>query len=106
MKKQIRVLLADDHAIVRDGIRSLLKTQPDIEVVGEANNGRDAVSKAEALQPDVVLMDLVMPGMDGIEAIGLIVDGQPDSGAHQLFCRGQGVSGDQSRCHGLPAQGL
>jgi NarL family two-component system response regulator LiaR len=79
MKKQIRVLLADDHAIVRDGIRSLLKTQPDIEVVGEANNGRDAVSKAEALQPDVVLMDLVMPGMDGIEAIGLIVDGQPAS---------------------------
>ena len=79
MKQVIRVLLVDDHAIVRDGIRSLLKTQPDIEVVGEANNGRDAVSKAEALQPDVVLMDLVMPGMDGIEAIGLIVDGQPAS---------------------------
>jgi len=79
MKKPIRVLLVDDHAIVRDGIHSLLKTQPDIEVVGEASNGRDAVSKAESLQPDVVLMDLVMPGMDGIEAIRLIVDGQPDS---------------------------
>jgi NarL family two-component system response regulator LiaR len=79
MKKPIRVLLVDDHAIVRDGIRSLLKTQPDIEVIGEASNGRDAVSKAEALQPDVVLMDLVMPGTDGIEAIRLIVDGQPES---------------------------
>jgi len=79
MKKPIRVLLVDDHAIVRDGIHSLLKTQPDIEVVGEAGNGRDAVSQAESLQPDVVLMDLVMPGMDGIEAIRLIVDGQPDS---------------------------
>jgi NarL family two-component system response regulator LiaR len=79
MKKLIRVLLVDDHAIVRDGIRSLLKTQPDIEVVGEANNGQDAMSMAESLQPDVVLMDLVMPGMDGIEAIRRIVDGQPES---------------------------
>jgi NarL family two-component system response regulator LiaR len=79
MKKPIQVLLVDDHAIVRDGIRSLLKTQPDIEVVGEANNGQDAVSMAESLQPDLVLMDLVMPGMDGIEAIRRIVDGQPES---------------------------
>jgi len=79
MKKPIRILLADDHAIVRDGIRSLLKTQPDVEVVGEASNGRDAVSMAETLRPDVVLMDLVMPGMDGIEAIRLIVDSQPES---------------------------
>jgi DNA-binding NarL/FixJ family response regulator len=79
MKQTIRVLLVDDHAIVRDGIRALLRTQPDIEVAGEANNGRDAVSMAESLQPDVVLMDLVMPGMDGIEAIRHIVDGQPAS---------------------------
>ena len=79
MKEVIRVLLVDDHAIVRDGIRSLLKTQAGIEVVGEAGNGQDAVSMAETLRPDVVLMDLVMPGMDGIEAIHLIVDGQPDS---------------------------
>ena len=61
MKKPIRVLLVDDHAIVRDRIRSLLKTQPDIEVAGEASNGRDAMSLAESLRPDVVLMDLVKP---------------------------------------------
>jgi NarL family two-component system response regulator LiaR len=79
MKKPIRVLLVDDHTIVRDGIRSLLKTQPDIEVAGEASNGRDALSMAESLRPDVVVMDLVMPGMDGIEAIRLIVDGRPES---------------------------
>jgi NarL family two-component system response regulator LiaR len=79
MKKPIRVLLVDDHAIVRDGIRSLLKTQPDIEVVGEADNGQAAVSMVGNLEPDVVLMDLVMPGMDGIEAIRRIVDGRPES---------------------------
>jgi NarL family two-component system response regulator LiaR len=75
----IRVLLVDDHAIVRDGLCAVLKLQPDIEVVGEADNGRDAVSMAQSLRPDVVLMDLVMPGMDGIEAIRLIVDGRPES---------------------------
>ena len=79
MKKPIRILLVDDHAIVRDGIRSLLKTQPDIEVVGEAEDGQAAVAMAGSLAPDVVLMDLVMPGMDGIEAIRRIVDGRPES---------------------------
>jgi NarL family two-component system response regulator LiaR len=79
MKKPIRVLLVDDHAIVRDGLNALLKLLPDIEVVGEADNGRDAVSLAESLEPDVVLMDLVMPGMDGIEAIRRIIDGRPES---------------------------
>ena len=75
----IRVFIVDDHAIVRDGIRSLLATEPDIEVVGEAENGRDAVSKAQRLRPDVILMDLVMPEMDGIEAIRCIMARQPEA---------------------------
>ncbi len=68
MTSPIRVLIADDHAILRKGIRALLSTEPDIELVGEAGNGVEALAQAEALQPDVILMDLVMPEMDGIEA--------------------------------------
>lgn len=64
----IRVLVADDHAIVRKGIRALLATEPDIEVVGEAQDGQEAITKAQEARPDVVLMDLIMPGMDGLDA--------------------------------------
>lgn len=64
----IRVLIADDHTIVRSGVRLLLAAEPDIEVVGEALDGREAVAKAEILQPDVILMDITMPEMDGLEA--------------------------------------
>ena len=63
-----RVLITDDHAIVRKGIRALLATETGIEVVGEAGDGAEAVAQARALRPDVVLMDLVMPKVDGIEA--------------------------------------
>jgi len=69
MTDVIRILLVDDHAIVRKGIRAVLRTLPGIEVVGEAANGREAVSQARDLDPDVILMDLVMPELDGIEAI-------------------------------------
>lgn len=65
---KITVLLVDDHAIVRDGVRSFLNAQPDLEVIGEAGSGLEAVSLAESLVPDVILMDLIMPGMDGVEA--------------------------------------
>lgn len=64
----IRVLIADDHHVVRRGLLFFLKTQKDIEVVGEAKNGHEAVSLAESIQPDIILMDLVMPEMDGIQA--------------------------------------
>jgi NarL family two-component system response regulator LiaR len=79
MSAPIRILLADDHAILRKGIRALLSTEPDIEVVGEAGDGAEALAQAQALQPDVILMDLVMPGMDGIEATHQIVTRQPDA---------------------------
>ena len=75
----IRVFVADDHAIVRKGIAAVLEIVPDIEVVGEAVNGRDAVYRVEQLRPDVILMDLVMPEMDGIEAIRRIKDRQPEA---------------------------
>jgi DNA-binding NarL/FixJ family response regulator len=65
---KIRVLIADDHALVRDGIKSLLGLTEDIEVVGEASDGREAVEQALRLKPDVILMDIAMPGLGGLEA--------------------------------------
>ena len=68
MSSRIRVLIADDHAILREGIRALLSATDDIEVVGEAADGKEAIEKVERLDPDVVLMDIAMPGLGGIEA--------------------------------------
>ncbi len=75
----IRVLIADDHAIVRSGITALLAQVSDIEVVGEASDGQQAITQAAILRPDVILMDLVMPNVDGIEAIRQIKARQPES---------------------------
>lgn len=66
--KKIRILLADDHAMVRQGFRMILAAQPDMEIVGEAGNGRETVELAEKLHPDVVVMDVAMPELNGIEA--------------------------------------
>jgi len=79
MTKPIRIFVADDHAIIRKGIRAMLESVPDIELVGEAVNGREAVSGVAKLRPDVILMDLVMPEMDGIEAIRHIKAQQPQA---------------------------
>jgi two-component system, NarL family, response regulator LiaR len=74
----IRVLIADDHAVVRQGLRTFLDLQDDIEVVGEAADGEEALALVEQLTPDVVLIDLVMPRVDGIEAIRRLRDNAPD----------------------------
>lgn len=69
----IRILLADDHSILREGLRMLLDRQSEFEVVGDASNGREAVEMAGSLEPDVVIMDLAMPGLNGIEATRRII---------------------------------
>jgi two-component system, NarL family, response regulator LiaR len=75
----IRVLLVDDHPVVRQGLRALLSTQDGIDVVGEAGDGEAAVAAAERLLPDVVLMDVVMPGIDGVEALRRIGGRRPQT---------------------------
>ena len=79
MSQAIRVLIVDDHTIVRKGIRALLAEIEGIEVVGEADNGQEAIAQADTLHPDVILMDLAMPKMDGIEATRQIKASQPES---------------------------
>ena len=73
----IRVLLADDHGVVRKGLRFLLERQPDMEIVGEAADGREAVRLAEAANPDIVIMDIAMPLLNGIEATAQMVKRNP-----------------------------
>jgi len=75
---RIRILIVDDHAILRQGLRQVLELEPDLEVVGEAQDGCEAVAKARALAPDVVLMDINMPGLNGIEATRLVRRELPD----------------------------
>jgi len=68
MADKVRILLADDHAILRSGLKALLSLEPDLEVIGEASNGREAVKLAQQLTPDVIVMDISMPEMDGLQA--------------------------------------
>ncbi len=73
----IRILLADDHVLVRQGFKMILSAQPDMQIVGEAANGREAVEAAEKLQPDIVLMDVTMPELNGIEATRRLATASP-----------------------------
>src|SRR5436309_5665854 len=76
-EQRIRVLIADDHSVLREGLRMVLELQADVEVVGEAADGAQAVALARDLQPDVVLMDLMMPNLDGLAALGQIKTAAP-----------------------------
>lgn len=73
------IFLADDHAVLRDGLKLLLEMQPDLKVVGEAGNGRDAVKQVNELRPDVVILDILMPELNGIEAARQILHNVPDT---------------------------
>jgi len=79
MSKKIKILVIDDHAVVRSGLRLLLAAEPEFQVVGEAGNARDAVFEARALKPDVILLDVVMPGESGIEVLPKLKKEAPDS---------------------------
>ncbi len=79
MRETIRVLIADDHPLVREGLRGLIAAEPDMELVGEAANGAEAIEKAAALDPDVILLDLLMPVKSGLEAIIEIKQQNPDA---------------------------
>ncbi len=74
---KIRILIADDHAVLREGMRNLLEQEKDFEVVGEASDGKEAVKLGSALKPDVIIMDIVMPKLSGIEATRLIKQASP-----------------------------
>jgi DNA-binding NarL/FixJ family response regulator len=76
--RPIRLLIADDHPVVRDGLRAMLATQPDMELIGEAATGTEAVAQAQAFLPDVVLMDLQMPDLDGPAAIAALREHAPE----------------------------
>ncbi|TMG78165.1 MAG: response regulator transcription factor [Betaproteobacteria bacterium] len=75
----VTVMLADDHAVVRDGLRALLEGGHDLEVIGVAGNGREAVAEAQRLRPDIVIMDIAMPELDGVEATRRIIERCPDT---------------------------
>jgi DNA-binding NarL/FixJ family response regulator len=74
----IRIMIVDDHAVVRQGLKMFLSLDSELEIIGEASDGREALNMARELHPDVILMDLLMPVMDGIEAIGAIKSEMPD----------------------------
>ena len=109
MSQPIRVLVVDDHPVVRAGVQGMLASHADFDVVGEASDGEEALSQVEALNPDVVLMDLRMPRVDGVEAT------QADSGTasrspgtrpHHLRHRRGHRPGGRGRRRRLPPQGL
>ena len=101
---KIRVLLTDDHTLFRQGVRRLLESEADFEIVGEAADGGEAVEKARELRPDIVLMDIGMPGLDGIDATRAIRD--RDAGQHVVIYTGSDEYDDVARADAAGANGF
>ena len=109
-----RILLADDHALLRMGLKALIDVQPDLEVAGEAEDGEAAVRAAAELRPDVVVMDLAMPGMDGAEATRRILEARPETRIVILTAFADSANVGRALAHGAcgaqmkggPAEGL
>ncbi len=99
-RRQIRLLVADDHAVVRQGLVQMLNLESDIQIVGDAFDGQDAVEKAASLQPDVILMDISMPRLNGLEATRLITRKLPAIRGIGLSMHGQGEMTTQMHAAG------
>ena len=95
MPSKLKILIVDDHAIVRDGLAAILKFQKDMTVVGEADDGQSAIQKAQELRPDIILMDLMMPNMNGADATAAIKQVLPDT--QVLLLTSYGTSSELSR---------
>ena len=102
--KKTRILIADDHALMRLGLKSMISLQRDMEVVDEAENGQDAIDKAAALRPDVIIMDLMMPKVNGAEATKSICDAQPETNV--IILTSYGDAADLSRAVANGAVGV
>ena len=96
----ITILLAEDHKIVREGLRDLLKLETDFKVIGEAEDGRQAVAFANKLHPDVIVMDMAMPVLNGLEATRQIMKAEPNSRILVLSSHGDDAYIDQARAYG------
>ena len=92
----IRVVLADDHAVLREALRALIDSEPDLEVVGEAGTGQEAIAVARVQRPDVVLMDLVMPELDGLTATHILSEELPDVRVVILSGMSEDMSADRT----------
>ena len=100
MKRKIKVLIVDDHAVVRAGLKAILGFESDIEVVGDAANGKDAVQRAAELGPDVVIMDLMMPKVGGADATAAICEANPDAKVLVLTSYGSAADIDRALKNG------
>src|SRR3954454_21708134 len=96
----VRVLIADDHRLFAEALRAILSSDRRIEVVGLAASGDEAVQKAKELHPDVVLMDICMPGLDGVQATRVILDDQPDVNVLMVTCSDARQDVDAARSAG------